>query len=110
MPDDLRIERIAYAGLAEIEAAPSDAAKAAVFAGIIVDMFNDYYIRSRRIPWLAKEAFETRNWPRALKLSHERIAIFGASIALGFERQRPKAARCAAPPSLPLSGAYTKDR
>jgi len=80
MPDDLRIERIAYAGLAEIEAAPSDTAKAAVFAGIIVEMFNHYYIRSRRIPWLAKEAFETRNWPRALELSHERIAIFGASI------------------------------
>ncbi len=80
MPDDLRIERIAYAGLAEIEAAPNDAEKAAVFARIIVEMFNEYYIRSRRIPWLAKQAFETRNWRRALELSQERIAIFGASI------------------------------
>ena len=80
MPDDLQIEQIAYAGLAEIEAAASDAAKAAVFAGIIVEMFNQYYVRSRKIPWLAKQAFETRNWPRALELSQERIAIFGASI------------------------------
>ena len=80
MPDDLRIEKIAYARLAEIEAAPSDAAKAAAFARLIVEMFDAYYIRSRRIPWLAKEAFETRDWPRALELSQERIAIFGASI------------------------------
>ena len=76
----LRTEEIAYAGLAEIEAAPDADRKAEAFAGVVFDIFNDYYRRSRRIPWLAKEAFETRDWPRSVRLSHERIEIFGEAI------------------------------
>ncbi|MBT3307654.1 MAG: bifunctional isocitrate dehydrogenase kinase/phosphatase, partial [Alphaproteobacteria bacterium] len=40
-----------------------------------------YYTRSRKIPWLAKEAFETRDWPHAIELSQERISIFSVSIS-----------------------------
>jgi isocitrate dehydrogenase kinase/phosphatase len=76
----LRTAQIVNAGLTEFEAAPSDAEKAEALARIILGAFDDYYTRSRRIPWLAKRAFETRDWPRAIELSQERIAIFSVSI------------------------------
>jgi len=77
----LRTEAIAYAGLAELEARPTPGEKAETLARIIQHTFDDYYARSRRIPWLAKRAFEQRDWPRAVALSQERIAIFSTSIA-----------------------------
>ena len=77
----LRTEQIAYSGLAEFEAAGSDAEKIETLAGIILETFDDYYSRSRRIPWLAKRAFELRDWPGAIELSHERIAIYSVSIS-----------------------------
>ncbi len=74
-------EKIVQAGLKAFETAPSDSEKAEVLARIILEAFDDYYVRSREIPWLAKEAFEARDWPRAIELSQERIAIFSVSIA-----------------------------
>ncbi len=80
MHEDLPIEEIALAGVAELKAASSPAERADAFARAVAQMFDAYYARSRQIPWLAKEAFETRNWPRSLELSQGRIAMFGASV------------------------------
>lgn len=77
----LRTEAILSAGTAALEAAHSQREKSEALASIILDAFDDYFSRSRRIPWLAKEAFETRNWRQALDLSHERIAIFSVSAS-----------------------------
>lgn len=77
----LNTDAIIRAGLGVYNTAQSSAARSEALAAIIVEAFDDYYARSRRIPWLAKEAFETRNWPRAVELSQERIAIFSVSVA-----------------------------
>ncbi len=77
----LDTEAIVGLGLAALEEASSQAEKSAALAAIIISAFDDYYARSRRIPWLAKEAFETRAWKRAIELSQERIAIFSVSLA-----------------------------
>ncbi|MEM7170845.1 MAG: isocitrate dehydrogenase kinase/phosphatase AceK regulatory subunit [Pseudomonadota bacterium] len=76
----LRTTAIAEAGIADFEAAESESERAECLAGIIARCFDDYYARSRRIPWLAKEAFEARDWPTAVALSQERIAIFSLSV------------------------------
>ena len=76
----LRTAQIVNAGMAELLAAPSEAEKAETLARIILGAFDDYYVRSRKIPRLAKRAFETRDWPGAIELSQERIAIFSVSI------------------------------
>jgi len=76
----LQTERIASAGLGRVQEAAAMPAKAAALAGVVAEIFDDYYTRSRKIPWLAKRAFETRNWPAAIDLSQERIAIYSLSI------------------------------
>lgn len=77
----LQTAQILSAALADFLASESAAEKAETLARIILDTFEDYYIRSRKIPWLAKEAFETRDWPGAIELSQERISIFSVSIS-----------------------------
>jgi isocitrate dehydrogenase kinase/phosphatase len=64
------------AGLARPGAAGPDG-----LARIALACFDDYYARSRRIPELAKRAFETRDWRLAIELSQERIGIYSVSIA-----------------------------
>lgn len=76
----LATERIAYEGLGAIAEAQGLDAKATELARVAVAVFDDYFTRSRRIPWLAKRAFETRDWPTAVALSQERIAIYAISI------------------------------
>ncbi len=76
----LGTERIVNAGLVEFEAASNPAERAEALAGIVLGAFDDYFIRSRAIPLLAKRAFEARDWPGAIALSQERIAIFSVSI------------------------------
>ena len=77
----LRTEEIAYEGLADLQAAGSDRTRADALARIILAVFDDYYVRSRAIPFEAKRAFEARDWPKAVELSRERIAIYAVSIA-----------------------------
>ncbi|MDH3663649.1 MAG: bifunctional isocitrate dehydrogenase kinase/phosphatase [Alphaproteobacteria bacterium] len=77
----LKTEQIAYAGLAEVEAARSEVEAADAMAGLMLAIFQDYYQRSRAIPWLAKEAFEQRDWQAAVALSQERIAIYSIAVA-----------------------------
>ncbi|MEL6220314.1 MAG: isocitrate dehydrogenase kinase/phosphatase AceK regulatory subunit [Pseudomonadota bacterium] len=77
----LTTEHIAYAGLADLQSAAGGAARAGVLARIILAVFDDYYVRSRQIPLLAKAAFEERDWPTAIALSQERIAIYSLSIS-----------------------------
>ncbi len=76
----LETERLAYEGLADLEAAGTPATRADVLARVILRVFDDYYARSRQIPWLAKRAFETCDWQAAIQLSQERIAIYSVSI------------------------------
>ncbi len=77
----LRTAEIVSAGLAELQADLGVAEKAETLARIILGTFEDYYTRSRKIPWLAKQAFEARDWPHAIELSQERISIFSVSIS-----------------------------
>ncbi|MEL6266831.1 MAG: isocitrate dehydrogenase kinase/phosphatase AceK regulatory subunit [Pseudomonadota bacterium] len=74
---------IAARGLAEVEAAEGDRAKADALARTALAMFEDYFTVSRRVPLIAKHAFETRDWPRSVALSHERIKIFSESVERG---------------------------
>ena len=76
----LRTTEILSAGVADYNSAPEIAEKAEALARIILGNFDDYYLRSRNIPWLAKLAFENRDWPCAIELSQERLAIFSLSI------------------------------
>jgi len=76
----LDTERIAYEGMAALQQVSGLGPRAGLLAETILAIFDDYYTRSRRIPWLAKECFETRDWPRAIALSHERIAIFSVAV------------------------------
>ncbi|MEL6768653.1 MAG: hypothetical protein AAFP17_15840, partial [Pseudomonadota bacterium] len=68
LSDSLNTAAIAAAGLADVESAGSEREKAHALARLALDMFEDYFALSRRIPWLAKQAFERRDWPRALGL------------------------------------------
>ncbi|MEM6676934.1 MAG: isocitrate dehydrogenase kinase/phosphatase AceK regulatory subunit [Pseudomonadota bacterium] len=81
--DTLNTAAIAAAGLTEVESTTDDREKAHAMARLALAMFDDYFALSRRIPWLAKQAFEKRDWPRALSLSHDRIRIFSQSIERG---------------------------
>lgn len=76
----LRTEEIASEGLADLQAAGTERLRAEALAGVILRVFDDYYVRSRTIPALAKRAFETCDWPGAIALSQERIAIYSVSI------------------------------
>lgn len=78
--DHLRTEDIKYAGLYELEQAGSEAERIEIVARLILEIFQDYYARSRAIPLLAKQAFEQRDWPASLELSQERLASYSTSI------------------------------
>lgn len=79
--DSLATERIAYEGLAAVQEAGGEREKGAAIAALILAIFDDYHKRSDEIPWLAKRAFETRDWPEAVRLARERLAIYRISIA-----------------------------
>jgi isocitrate dehydrogenase kinase/phosphatase len=71
---------IGNAGLQELLTERDRGERARIVAEIIVAVFNDYYARSRRMPHLAKEAFEARQWPVVLDLSKERLSIYSQSV------------------------------
>jgi len=81
-PAALQTTQIVSDGLGEFTTDLGDTEKAETLARIILATFDDYYTRSRKIPWLAKQAFEQRDWPCAIELSQERISIFSATISL----------------------------
>lgn len=72
---------ISNAGMQELLTERDRGERARIVAEIMVAVFNDYYARSRRIPHLAKEAFETRNWPQVLELSRERLSMYSQSVS-----------------------------
>ena len=55
-------------------------ARAHIFARLVLDVFEDYYARSRRIPCLAKAAFEARDWPATVRLSRYRLTLYAAYL------------------------------
>jgi isocitrate dehydrogenase kinase/phosphatase len=77
----LATEAINFAALADLWSAKEPAERARIVAGLIFAVFEDYYQRSRRIPFLAKAAFETRDWPTSFRLSKDRLSIYSLSIA-----------------------------
>lgn len=77
----LRTEAIAFAGFDELQRADTEAERIEIVAKIILDVFSDYYSRSRLLPVLAKQAFEQCDWQASLDLSRERISIY--SLAIG---------------------------
>nr|WP_281351636.1 isocitrate dehydrogenase kinase/phosphatase AceK regulatory subunit [Propylenella binzhouense] len=78
----LRTEEIGFAGLGDLALAESPGARAEVLARTILAVFDDYYDRFRAMAPLAKAAFETRDWPRTVALSAERLSIYSVSIAI----------------------------
>lgn len=77
---DLQTEAIARAGLADLPIAQGRDARTAIIGNTFLAVFDHYYYRSRRIPSLAKRAFEARNWPEMPQLSHDRLAIYGQTL------------------------------
>ena len=76
----LSTEAINFAGLSELYTAKERDERARILAKVILAVFDDYYLRSRRIPFVAKEAFERRDWPAIVGLSHDRLSIYGISV------------------------------
>ncbi|MDX1430848.1 MAG: isocitrate dehydrogenase kinase/phosphatase AceK regulatory subunit [Gammaproteobacteria bacterium] len=54
--------------------------KIALVADWLLTRFNDYYVESRNIPWLAKAAFERRDHQTSLWLSKRRLSMYSESI------------------------------
>lgn len=77
---ELATTAIALEGLDDLDRAMTRGDRARIIAAIILGVFDDYYHRSRRIPFLAKLAFETRNWPETTRLSRIRLAIYGKCV------------------------------
>ena len=57
---------------------PDDQAR--MLARVVLSAFDNYYAVSRRIPALAKAAFEARDWPATVRLSKIRIGLYTACI------------------------------
>ncbi|MEO1543900.1 MAG: isocitrate dehydrogenase kinase/phosphatase AceK regulatory subunit [Pseudomonadota bacterium] len=55
-------------------------ARALIFSRAILSAFDDYYTRSRNIPFEAKRAFEERRWARSFELSKVRLAEYGLNL------------------------------
>ncbi len=51
--------------------------RAELIARAILTIFDNYYKRSREIPFAYQRLFEERNWPETFKLSVERLTIYG---------------------------------
>jgi isocitrate dehydrogenase kinase/phosphatase len=67
-----------------IRSAATEDRRVALTARWILEEFDAYYVESRRIPVLAKEAFENRDPRQSLALSKRRLSIYSESIhALG---------------------------
>lgn len=78
--ESLSTEAIHFAGLSELDATKDPDERAAILAKVILAVFDDYYLRSRRIGFIAKDAFERLDWPAMLELSRDRLAIYGVSV------------------------------
>ena len=82
-------ERNIVAAVSDTDRGPSgcaepDDAAAVALARWVLQEFDDYYNESRRIPDLAKRAFENRDPGESLSLSRRRLSIYSESIhALG---------------------------
>lgn len=74
------IEDAAREALSALPQATTREECASHIAKAILAVFDNYYVRSRRIPYLAKAAFETRNWPETFNLSRERLNIYGRNL------------------------------
>lgn len=60
--------------------ARSEEEKIELTARWILDRFDAYYVESRNIPWLAKQAFERRDPPTSIWLSKRRLSMYSDCI------------------------------
>src|SRR5829696_5506801 len=79
-PEALQTETITDAGLSDLYSATEREERARILAQVVLAVFENYYQRSRRIPYLAKAAFEARDWPATVRLSRHRLSIYAISI------------------------------
>lgn len=63
-----------------IARAETEAEKAALTAELVLQDFDDYYVDSRQIPWLAQQAFEDRDPAASLELSRKRLSMYRHSV------------------------------
>ncbi|MGD9783141.1 MAG: isocitrate dehydrogenase kinase/phosphatase AceK regulatory subunit [Hyphomicrobiaceae bacterium] len=78
--DTLSTELINFAALGELDATREREERARILAKVIFTVFDDYYQRSRRIPFAMKTAFEKRDWPMSTRLSRDRLSIYSLTI------------------------------
>ena len=71
-----------------IGAADSVGERAELAAQWILDEFDTYYVESRNIPNLAKDAFERRDPATSLHLSRRRLSVFSVSVHALAQRLR----------------------
>ncbi len=76
----LSTETITYAALGELDATKDRDERARIISKIVFWVFDDYYQRSRHIPFEVKAAFEQRDWPATFRLSRERLNTYSQTI------------------------------
>lgn len=76
----LATEAIIFAAVGELDATRDRTERARIVAAVVFFVFNDYYQRSRAIPFAAQRAFERRDWPAMFPLSRERLSIYARSV------------------------------
>jgi len=74
--------------LSDVSAETSREKRAAAIARAILSAFDDYYVRSRSIPYRAKDAFERRDWPAMVDLARERLTVYGRNLISVIELLR----------------------
>lgn len=77
----LSTEAIIHAAVEELDATRDRTERARIVGQAIFSVFNDYYSRSRAIPFAARRAFEARDWPAMFPLSRERLSIYSRTIS-----------------------------
>ena len=63
-----------------IARAETETEKARLTAELVLKNFDDYYVDSRQIPWIAQQAFEDRDPSASLKLSRKRLSMYRHSV------------------------------
>ncbi|MGI9406025.1 MAG: isocitrate dehydrogenase kinase/phosphatase AceK regulatory subunit [Hyphomicrobiaceae bacterium] len=71
---------IIYSGLAELEQAETDDERLQIAVNLILAVFDDYFRWFQDVPHQAKRAFECRDWTTSLRLSRDRIEMFGTVV------------------------------
>lgn len=69
---------------ARLAGSEDDVARVECIAQWILQVFEDYYLGYREMPWQARAAFEQRNYARSVEISRVRLSLYSEHVhALG---------------------------